>query len=102
MGARKTSKSGYDFSKDNITGIMPILSPLTYIYTKDYDSQMSLTEYKYMTLQRYYENNRGISNSSWAVLSSSDNILLPAFVYIFQFFLFILISPFYFFYTFLL
>ena len=71
---RKTAACGFDFSKMEIKGIAPILSPLTYVSTNSFDSNQNLDDTEGKTIQRYYEENRAIKNYSWAIPYNSDNI----------------------------
>ena len=71
---RKTSKSGYDFSNDTVTGIKCILSPLTYVATEAFNYNQSLVSNVGKTITRYYEENRAVKNTSWAIPKGSDNI----------------------------
>ena len=72
--SRKTSESGFDFSEIEVTGIKPILSPLTYVSTVSYSYQQGLDDTYGKTLCRYYEENRTLKSTSWAIPYSSDNI----------------------------
>ena len=65
---------GFDFSTINIQGIMPILSPLTYVSIESYTWDQPLDDKTGKTLHRYYEENRSIKNTSWSIPSGSDNI----------------------------
>ena len=72
---RQTNKvSGYDFSDDEITTVNAILSPLTYVATDSYDWAQPLDNNTGKTIQRYYEENRSVKNTSWAIPKGSDNI----------------------------
>ena len=71
---RKTSESGFKFSQVSVTGIMPILSPLTYVSTESFSSTQALDDKTGKSIVRYYEGNRSVKNTSWCIPSSSDNI----------------------------
>ena len=73
-GTRGVSSSGFDFDNIEVKGIIPILSPLTYVATESYDCNQDLNDQFGKTLNRYYEENRTAKNYSWAILKSSDNI----------------------------
>jgi hypothetical protein len=72
--SRKTSASGFDFSTTSVTGVTCILSPLTYVSTESFKASQSLDDRTGKTITRYYEENRSVKNTSWAIPKSSDNI----------------------------
>jgi len=71
--SRSTSESGFDFSTTTVQGITCILSPLTYVSTESYSASQSLDDRTGKTITRYYEENRSVKNTSWAIPTSSDN-----------------------------
>ena len=71
---RKTAACGFDFSNMEIKGIAPVLSPLTYVSTNSSDINQDLDDTEGKTIQRYYESNRTIKGTSWAIPYNSDNI----------------------------
>ncbi len=74
---RQTVKVGdqtIDFKNIPTQGIKGILSPLTYVATEEYNWLRKLDSNKGKTLTRYYEENRAVKNTSWAIPTSSDNI----------------------------
>ena len=72
--ARNAATCGYDFSEHAVDGIMPILSPLTYLSTESYAWDQSLNDKTGKTLERYYEENRTIKSTSWSIPAGSDNV----------------------------
>ena len=76
LTSRKKAKCGYNFNNtnDNYRGVKGILSPITYVSTSSYSSTQSLDSKEGKTLKRYYEENRSVKNTSWAVPSGSDNV----------------------------
>lgn len=71
---RSLSPSGFNFSEIEINGIMPILSPLTYVSNQTYDFTQSLDDFYGKSLCRYYEENRGLKANAWGITKFSDNI----------------------------
>lgn len=75
LGTKSSNRNnGFD-SGYECKGIIPILAPLTYWATEsnwDHDSNIKSRTGK--TLVRYYESNRALKSTSWAIPSSSDNI----------------------------
>ena len=71
---RKTSASGYNFNEVSVQGIKAILAPLTYVSTEDFKYDQSLDNNTGKTICRYYEENRAVKNTTWAIPKSSDNI----------------------------
>ena len=68
-GAR--GEKGY---KGSVTGIKPILPPLSYWATsKDYKYNQSLFNHTNKTLIRHYDENRSIKGNSWCIPSSAEN-----------------------------
>ncbi|MBQ9899571.1 MAG: hypothetical protein IJM36_00415 [Acholeplasmatales bacterium] len=75
--ARATAECGYDFSDTDVEvvdGVNAILSPITYVSTESYTWNQSLDNKTGKTLQRYYEENRSVKNTSWSIPKGSDNI----------------------------
>ena len=72
--SRKLAACGYDFSNEEIQGVVAILSPLTYVSTQSYTWDQALDNKTGKTLTRYYEENRSVKNTSWAIPAGSDNI----------------------------
>lgn len=75
-GIGTSSNKRNDIYKDySITGIMPVLPPLSYWATEFYWSvDQSLTDHYGKTLLRYTESSRSLKPNSWCIPSSSDNI----------------------------
>ena len=74
QSSRSTSASGFDFSTITVQGIKPILSPLTYVASKNFTYDQSLDNNTDKELCRYYEENRAVKNTSWSIPKGSDNI----------------------------
>ncbi len=72
--SRKKAACTYDFSDEEVKGIVAILSPLTYVSTQSYAWDQALDNKTGKTLTRYYEENRSVKNTSWAIPAGSDNI----------------------------
>ena len=72
--SRKSAACGYDFSTEEVKGVNAILSPLTYVSTSSYAWDQALDNKTGKTLTRYYEENRSVKNTSWAIPNGSDNI----------------------------
>ena len=64
------------FENQSVTGIMPILSPLTYWATESganaKDDELSDRTHK--TLIRYEESNRALKSNAWMIPATSDNV----------------------------
>jgi len=71
--SRKKAACGFDFSKTQVQGVAPILSPLTYVSTESFTYGQNLDDKTGKTLTRYYEENRSVKNTSWAIPAASDN-----------------------------
>ena len=71
--SRKKAACGFDFSKTQVQGVAPILSPLTYVSTESFTYAQNLDDKTGKTLTRYYEENRSVKNTSWAIPAASDN-----------------------------
>lgn len=72
--SRKTSASGFNFADVQVRGVTAILSPLTYVSSKSYSYDQKLDNNTGKELVRYYEENRAVKTTSWAIPKSSDNI----------------------------
>jgi hypothetical protein len=70
---RSTSPSGISFADQSVQGVQSILSPLTFVPTESYAWDQALTDKTGKTLTRYYEENRSVKDTSWAIPVSSDN-----------------------------
>ena len=70
---RSTSKSGISFAGQSVRGVQSILSPLTFVPTESYAWDQALTDKSGKTLTRYYEENRSVKDTSWAIPITSDN-----------------------------
>jgi hypothetical protein len=79
VGTAKEKRNGA-FKNTSVTGVMPILSPLTYWATekganaKDDD----IKNRTHKTLIRYEESNRALKTSSWCIPSKSTNKVAAA------------------------
>ena len=57
------------------TGITAVLPPLTYWATEsNWDHTQAITNQAGKTLTRYYESNRALKSTTWAIPATSDNI----------------------------
>ena len=72
--SRKSAACGYNFANEEVKGVNAILSPLTYVSTDSYAWDQTLDTKTGKTLTRYYEENRSVKNTSWAIPNGSDNI----------------------------
>lgn len=71
IGTAKAARSTY---KGEVTGIKPILPPLTMWPTgKEVTADQDLTDFTGKTLMRHYDENRSIKGNSWCIPSVSDN-----------------------------
>jgi hypothetical protein len=73
IGTDPADRKG-DFAGQDVMGVQAILAPLTYVATESYKADQSLDTKTGKTLTRYYEENRSVKDTSWGILSSSDNI----------------------------
>lgn len=71
-GIGTSSRSSY--AKDPVKGIYSVLPPRTYWTTTGNNSQKALSTTEGKTLARYYESNRSLQTTSWAIPANSDNI----------------------------
>jgi len=71
---RESAACGFVFKDSSVKGINAILSPLTYVSTESYNYSQNLDDKTGKTITRYYEENRSVKNTSWAIPKSSDNI----------------------------
>jgi len=74
IGTDPESRSG-EFKGASIQGITAILAPLTYWATGDaWKHDDAITSRNGKSLLRYYESNRSLKDSSWAIPAASDNV----------------------------
>ena len=72
LGTKSESRSNYAKELE-IKGIYSILPPRTYWATTGNSSQYPLKNRDGKTLARYYESNRSLQNTSWAIPANTDN-----------------------------
>jgi len=70
---RSTSPSGISFAGKSVKGVQSVLAPLTFVPTESYAWDQALTDKTGKTLTRYYEENRSVKDTSWAIPITSDN-----------------------------
>ena len=61
------------FEDTEVTGIMPVVTPLSYWQDTVADNTQPLADHTNKTLMRYAESNRALKGNSWCIPSSSDN-----------------------------
>lgn len=62
------------FANTSVTGVMPVLPPLTYWATgSEWDVDQALLNHEGKELVRYAESNRALKNNSWCIPTNSDN-----------------------------
>ena len=72
LGTKSTSRS--DYAKDTkIQGIYSILPPRTYWTTTGNNAESQISTKTGKTLTRYYESNRSLQTTSWAIPATADN-----------------------------
>ncbi|MCR5113425.1 MAG: hypothetical protein K6A63_05765 [Acholeplasmatales bacterium] len=70
--AREKDKFDTNYSQTSITAVLP---PLTYWATEDtWDHTQAINNFTGKTLNRYYESNRALKSTTWAIPATSDNI----------------------------
>jgi len=67
------SKRAGNFKDTSYTGLMPVVTPLSYWQDKVADNETDLADHTNKTLKRYAESNRALKGNSWCIPSNSDN-----------------------------
>lgn len=74
VGTADTTRVG-SFENTKVTGVMPVLPPLTYWSNKKtstYDA--NLTDFSNKSLLRYSDSDRALKSTSWCIPKSTDNL----------------------------
>ena len=70
--AREKGVFDSNYSQTSITAVLP---PLTYWATEStWDHDQAINNFTGKTLERYYESNRALKSTTWAIPATSDNI----------------------------
>ena len=72
IGTADSDRKGV-FENSSVTGVMPVVSPLTYWADNKADNTQDVTDLTNKTLKRYSEDNRALKTNSWCIPNVSDN-----------------------------
>ena len=73
--AASAREKGVFDSNYSQTGITAVLPPLTYWATENtWDHSQAINNFTGKTLNRYYESNRALKSTTWAIPATSDNV----------------------------
>ena len=67
------SKRVGNFEGTSYTGLMPVVTPLSYWQDQKADNEQDLADHTNKTLKRYAESNRALKGNSWCIPNNSDN-----------------------------